>query len=167
MLQGEDTVGPYDLSAVKPEEVVNLEAAWSGPGQRCPSGERLLDELQERDRADRALSEIGLPLRQNVDRSVRRGVEVDLTWQALPSLQVRHTAAYSYNRIRSWTQVYDVYDTGGSWAGSASLTHDDVVPLLTPAVLFSVSGEYTPAEWCTLGAAAAMSARRTSTTPQP
>jgi hypothetical protein len=80
-------------------------------------------------------------------------VEVDVAWQALPSLQVRHAAAYSYNRIRSWTQVYDVYEAGGVWAGSTSLTHNDVVPLLTPAVLVSLSGEYTPAAWCTLGAA--------------
>jgi iron complex outermembrane recepter protein len=155
MLQGEDNPSvPYDLSAVRPEEVVNLEAgvAWARQAFSIRASGYSMNFRNEIAQTG-ALSEIGLPLRQNVDRSVRRGVEVDLTWQALPSLRMRHTAAYSYNRIRSWTQVYDVYDTGGAWAGSITRTHDNVTPLLTPAVLFSVSGEYTPAAWCTLGAA--------------
>ena len=41
------------------------------------------------------LSEIGLPLRRNVDRSYRRGIEVDLTWRPVEPLQIRHTATYS------------------------------------------------------------------------
>ena len=155
MLQGEDNPSvPYDLSTVKPEEVVNLEAGveWAQPGFSIRASGYSMNFRNEIAQTG-ALSEIGLPLRQNVDRSVRRGVEVDVAWQALPSLRVRHTATYSYNRIRSWTQVYDVYDAGGAWAGSTSRTHDDVTPLLTPAVLVSVSGAYAPAEWCTLGAA--------------
>jgi iron complex outermembrane receptor protein len=98
------------------------------------------------------LSEIGLPLRQNVDRSVRRGVEVDVTWQPLPALRLRHSAAYSYSRIRSWTQFYDIYDEAGAWAGTTSRTHENVVPLLTPAVLVSLGGDYTPLTWLTVGA---------------
>ena len=75
------------------------------------------------------LSAIGLPLRRNVDRSFRRGVEIDVTWQAAKPLQVRHSATYSFNRIRSWTQYYDVYDATGAWAGTTSRTHENVVPL--------------------------------------
>lgn len=155
MLQGEDNPSlPYDLSAVKPEEVVNLEAGveWTLPGVSIRASGYSMNFRNEIAQTG-ALSEIGLPLRQNVDRSVRRGVEVDVAWQALPSLQVRHAATYSYNRIRSWTQVYDIYDADGAWAGSTTRTHDDVAPLLTPAVLVSLSGAYTPAAWCTLGVA--------------
>jgi iron complex outermembrane receptor protein len=155
MLQGEDNPSvQYDLSAVEPEEVVNVEAGveWAREGLSVRASGYSMNFRNEIAQTGE-LSEIGLPLRRNVDRSVRRGVEVDLAWQALPSLLVRHAAAYSYNRIRSWTQVYDIYDAGGNWAGATSRTHDEVTPLLTPAVLFSVSGEYTPAEWCTLGAA--------------
>jgi hypothetical protein len=79
-------------------------------------------------------------------------VEVDVTWQPVKPLQVRHTATYSYNRIRSWTQTYDIYDATGAWAGATSLTHENVVPLLTPAVLISVAAEYSPAAWFSAGA---------------
>jgi iron complex outermembrane receptor protein len=155
MLQGEDNpTVQYDLSAVRPEEVVNVEAGveWARPGLTMKASGYSMDFTNEIAQTG-ALSEIGLPLRQNVDRSVRRGFEVDVAWQPGPQLQLRHAATYSYNRIRSWTQVYDIYDAGGAWAGSTSLTHQNVVPLLTPAVLFGVSGAYTPVTWCTIGAA--------------
>ena len=155
MLQGEDdpTV-VYDLSAVQPEEVVNVEAGleWSRPGLSVRANAYSMAFRNEIAQTGE-LSEVGLPLRRNVDRSARRGVEVDVTWQPVKPLQVRHSAAYSYNRIRSWTQSYDVYDDTGAWAGATSLTHDNVVPLLTPAVLVSLGAEYAPANWVTLGAA--------------
>jgi len=155
MLQGEDNpTVQYDLSAVKPEEVVNVEAGveWSRPGLTLRMNGYSM-EFQNEIAQTGELSEIGLPLRRNVDRSFRRGVEVDVTWQALKSLQVRHSATYSYNRIRSWTQFYDVYDGAGAWAGTTSLAHENVVPLLTPAVLLNLGAEYSPAVWCTVGAA--------------
>ena len=155
MLQGEDNpTVQYDLSAVKPEEVVNVEAGieWSRPGLTLRvNGYSMAFENEIAQTGE--LSEIGLPLRRNVDHSVRRGVELDLTWQPAKPLQVRHSATYSYNRIRSWTQFYDVYDGTGGWAGATSVTHDNVVPLLTPAVLFSLGAEYSPVAWCAIGAA--------------
>ena len=155
MLQGEDNPSVvYDLSAVKPEEVVNVEAGleWSRPGLSVRANAYSMAFRNEIAQTGE-LSEVGLPLRRNVDRSARRGVEVDVTWRPAKPLQVRHSAAYSYNRIRSWTQSYDVYDDTGAWAGATSLTHEDVVPLLTPAVLVSLGAEYAPATWFALGAA--------------
>jgi iron complex outermembrane receptor protein len=154
MLQGQDNpTVQYDLSAVEPEEVVNVEAGieWSRPGLTVRANGYSMSFRNEIAQTGE-LSEIGLPLRQNVDRSVRRGVEAEVTWQPVPALRLRHSATYSYNRIRSWTQCYDIYDEAGAWAGSISRTHEDVVPLLTPAVLVNLGGEYSPAAWLTVGA---------------
>jgi iron complex outermembrane receptor protein len=155
MLQGEDNpTVQYDLSAVKPEEVVNVEAGaeWSRPGLTLRANVYSMSFENEIAQTGE-LSEIGLPLRRNVDESVRRGVEFDVTWTPAKPLQVRHSATYSYNRIRSWTQFYDVYDGSGAWTGTTSLTHDNVAPLLTPAVLFTLGAAYSPAPWLTVGAA--------------
>jgi iron complex outermembrane receptor protein len=154
MLQGQDDPSVvYDLTAVKPEQVVNVEAGleWSCPGLTLRANGYSMAFRNEIAQTGE-LSEVGLPLRRNVDRSARRGVEVDVTWQPVKPLQVRHTATYSYNRIRSWTQTYDIYDATGAWAGATSLTHENVVPLLTPAVLISVAAEYSPAAWFSAGA---------------
>jgi iron complex outermembrane receptor protein len=153
MLQGEDnpTVA-YDLTAVKPEEVVNLETGveWTRPGLTLRGNVYSMAFRNEIAQTGE-LSEIGLPLRRNVDRSVRRGVEVDVTWQPLKPLQVRNAATFSYNRIRSWTQFYDVYDKAGAWVEATSLTHDNVTPLMTPAVIVSLAADYAPVKWLTLG----------------
>jgi iron complex outermembrane receptor protein len=155
MLQGEDNATvPYDLAAVLPEEVLDTElgAAYSRPGFRAELNGYLMAFRHEIAQTGE-LSEIGLPLRRNVDRSDRRGIEVDLTWRPIESLQIRHTATYSLNRIDTWTQFYDVYDTDGNWAEAISLDHHDVPPYVTPAVLATVSGDYTPTRGATIGAA--------------
>ena len=92
------------------------------------------------------LSEIGLPLRRNVDESYRRGLEVDLQWLASSSWSLLHSANLSRNRIREWTQFYDVYDAGGALVGSEPITYRDVPPLLTPEVILNLGAEWTRRE---------------------
>ncbi|MEI6668663.1 MAG: TonB-dependent receptor [Acidobacteriota bacterium] len=153
MLQGEDNPTlPYDLRAVTPERVVNVESGveFARPTLTAKVNAFVMEFRHEIAQTGE-LSEIGLPLRRNVDRSFRRGVELDLTWHPWTALRLRHTATFSYNRIRTWTQFYDVYDTAGNWLTSTPLTHANVTPLLTPAVLANLSADYTPAPWLTIG----------------
>ncbi|MCX6545687.1 MAG: TonB-dependent receptor [Acidobacteria bacterium] len=155
MLQGEDNASvPYDLRAVLPERVVNVESGvgFSRPGFTAQINAYFMEFRHEIAQTGE-LSEIGLPLRRNVDRSFRRGVEIDLTWRPWSSLRLRHTATYSYNRIRTWTQFYDIYDTAGTWLTTTSLAHTNVTPLLTPSVLASASADYSPASWLTVSGA--------------
>src|SRR5665647_467563 len=122
MLQGEDNPSiAYDLTAVRPENVVDVESGFelARPGLQLQVNGFLMEFRHEIAQTGE-LSEIGLPLRRNVDRSFRRGLEVDLTWRPWSPLRLRHSATYSYNRIRSWTQVYDVYDEAGNWSDSTS-----------------------------------------------
>lgn len=155
MLQGEDNATvAYDLTAVKPENVLNVESgvAFSRPGLWLEANVFLMDFTNEIAQTGE-LSEIGLPLRRNVDRSFRRGVEVDLTWQPWSVLRVRHAATYSDNRIQTWMQFYDVYDDAGTWTSTTSRTYENVPPLLTPSVLVNLAADYTPVPWLTVGAA--------------
>jgi iron complex outermembrane receptor protein len=154
MLQGEDNATVrYNLSAVLPEQVVDTEfgASYARPGFNAEVNGYLMAFRHEIAQTG-GLSEIGLPLRRNVDRSYRRGIEVDLAWRPVGPLQVRHTSTFSLNRIETWTQFYDVYDAEGGWAGSTSLDHDDVPPYVTPAILAMVAADYTPTRGATVGA---------------
>ena len=156
MLQGEDNASlPYDLAAVRPEHVVDVESGFelARPGLTLQINGFLM-EFRDEIAQTGELSEIGLPLRRNVDRSFRRGLEIDLTWQPWSPLRIRHSATYSDNRIRSWTQVYDVYDEAGNWTDSTSRTHHDVPPVITPAVLVNLAADYAPAKFLNVGAAA-------------
>ncbi len=161
MLQGEDNATvQYDLSAVVPEQVLDTEfgASYVRPRFRAEVNGYLMAFRHEIAQTGE-LSEIGLPLRRNVDRSERRGIEVDLTWRPVEPLQIRHTATYSLNRIETWTQFYDVYDAAGNWTGSTSRDHLDVPPYVTPAVLAAISGDYTPTRGATIGGGLALRRR--------
>ena len=66
------------------------------------------------------INEIGYVLHKNVARSARRGVEGDLTWQALPSLAVVGTVSITDARIRDYRD------------DATGLVYHDVTALLTP-----------------------------------
>ncbi len=144
LLLGEDNATiPHDLEAVKPEEVVDLEA-----GVNLNTPKLALDaniyamEFTNEIALNGELSEIGLPLRENVDDSYRRGVEVDLEWQMARSWSLLHSANLSRNRIQSWTQFYDVFDDQGEFVGSESITYKNVPPLLSPEAILNLGIEW-------------------------
>ncbi|HEU4522864.1 MAG TPA: TonB-dependent receptor [Thermoanaerobaculia bacterium] len=150
MFLGEDNPSvPHDLRAVRPERLFNVEA---GLDFRTPSlileANLYAMEFRNEIAATGELSEIGLPLRRNVDSSYRRGLELDASWELSSALRLRSVANLSRNRISEWTQFYDVYDANGEWIDSRPVTYHDVEPLLTPSVILSQGIEYTPsATW--------------------
>ena len=82
------------------------------------------------------LSDIGLLLRRNVDRSYRRGIELECVVAGHAAAVVcAATRTLSRNRIHTWTQFFDVYDAAGNVTGSEPLTLITTSsPLLTPSL---------------------------------
>ncbi len=146
MLNGEDNASlPYDLSAVEPERVVDLEAGVElRRGRLTARADVYAMEFENEIALTGELSEIGLPVRRNAGRSHRRGFELDLAFAPSAAWRLAATAALSRNRIESWTQVYDVYDAEGAWLETASVAHPDTAPLLTPSVLVNGTVEWKP-----------------------
>ena len=154
LFQGEDNASfAHDLHAVHPERLFDLEAGWDRRTRATTlKANAYAMEFRHEIASTGELSDIGLLLRRNVDRSYRRGIELEGAWQATGSLRLRGNANLSRNRIRRWTQFYDVYDDAGNVAGSQPIAHVDVNPVLTPAVLLNQTVEWTPARALTLGA---------------
>ncbi len=154
LLLGEENISvPHDLDAVKPEKVVAVElgAAWkSGP---FAAQVNLYDmEFRDEIALTGEQSEVGLSIRRNAERSFRRGLEWDLAWRPKEALAFRFTGNWSWNRIRSWTQFYEVYDDAGEWAGTTSRTFADVEPVLSPPFVGNLIVEGSPLPGLTLGA---------------
>lgn len=145
MLAGEDDATvEHDLEAVKPESVVDFEAGVNVNTARLALQANLYAmEFTDEIALTGELSDVGLPVRRNVDDSYRRGVEVDLRWMMAPNWTLLHSANLSHNRIREWEQFYDVYDDQGNWIGSESIVHRNVQPLLTPEVTLNLGAEWT------------------------
>ena len=142
-----------DLEAVRPESVWDVELGAEWRTTRLLFKVNLYDmEFENEIAATGELSPIGQPLRRNVDRSFRRGIELEASWQALEALRISASVAASRNRISTWTQFYDVYDPGGAYAGSTSRTFHDVAPVATPPFLATLGAETTAVRGVTVGA---------------
>ncbi|HEV8659471.1 MAG TPA: TonB-dependent receptor [Thermoanaerobaculia bacterium] len=146
MFQGEDNASfAHDLHAVRPERLFDLE---SGIDYRSPrmtlKANVYAMEFRNEIASTGELSDIGLLLRRNVDRSYRRGIEIDAALEATSTLRLRTIANLSRNRIGTWTQFYDVYDSEGNFIGSKPIVYHDVEPVLTPSAIVNEALEYTP-----------------------
>jgi iron complex outermembrane receptor protein len=118
------------LNRVRPESVRDLEAGVAARTSRVGLQANVYSmDFRNEISPIGPLSYLGLPLRKNVRRSYRRGVEVDLALRATSALTVRGNATVSRNRIDAYTD-----DASG-------VTYRDVEPLLTPTV--TANGSFT------------------------
>jgi iron complex outermembrane recepter protein len=149
LFQGEDNASfAHDLHAVKPERLFDIEAGWDWRVRNVALTANVYSmNFRHEIAATGELSDIGLPLRKNVNRSYRRGIELDAQWQATSALHFRTAANVSRNRIAEWTQFFDVYDAAGNIVGSKPLVFHDVNPILTPALLVSETVDYARGKW--------------------
>jgi iron complex outermembrane receptor protein len=146
----------YDLRAVRPERVVDWEAGLERRTARLAVQANVYAmEFRDEIAATGELSVAGFPLRRNVPRSSRRGLEVDAAWQARPGLRVTVAGHASRDRLAEWTQYVDVYDAAGAWTGQEPRVSRDVRPLLTPGYALQAG-----AEWSRSPLEAGLSARR-------
>lgn len=161
IFMGEDNPSvAHDPHAVRPERVYDFEAGWNFRAAHVEvSANVYAMEFRNEIASTGELSDIGLLLRRNVDRSDRRGVELDLAWRPSPRLRLKTNANVSRNRISEWTQFYDVYDDTFTWVSSQPRAFHNVEPLLTPNAIVNQSIEYSPAPRLTLGATGRYAAR--------
>ena len=117
MLNGEDNASlPYDLRAVEPERVVDVEAGRrAAPGRLRAARRPLRDGVRERDRADRrARRRSACPSAATPAAATAAASSSTLGYAAVARAGGSPaTAALSRNRIEEWTQFYDVYDADG------------------------------------------------------
>jgi iron complex outermembrane receptor protein len=148
----DDPTLAYDLRGVRPERVVDYEAGveYSGRGLRVQTNVYAM-EFRNEIALTGELSEIGLPLRRNVDRSHRRGVELEVRYEPTRTLRLTAAANLSANRIATWNQSFDIYEADGSYSGSVLRAYHDVKPLLTPRFVANLGADYTASAGLTAG----------------
>ncbi len=148
LLSGEDNATVrHDLEAVRPEEVLDFELGVDLRTPRLAFQANLYAmEFTDEIALTGELSDIGLPMRRNVEESYRRGLEVDLRWRATERWSLVHSANLSRNRISEWTQFYDVYDAAGVFVGSEPIAYRDVPPLLSPETVLNLGAEWSRSE---------------------
>lgn len=130
------------LTRLRPESVIGSEAGvrLARSVVRLELNAYRMDFSNEIARIG-ALSALGTELRSNVGASVRQGIEMDLRWRPLPSLEFTTVGALSHNRIRSFIDS----------TGVTPVARRDVPPLLTPSATASQRVDWRVASRLDLG----------------
>jgi iron complex outermembrane recepter protein len=129
----------FPLTRVHPESARDLETGVTWKRSTLQAQANLfLMQFHDEIAPIGQINEIGYVLRKNVDRSVRRGAEGDLTWQAMPRLAVVATASLTDARIADYTD-----DASGE-------TFHDVAALLTPKFVTGHGIRADPTAWLSL-----------------
>lgn len=112
------------LTQVKPERVTDLEVGIRAERGPVAVGMNLF-AMRFRDEIAPigVLAITGSPLRRNVDRSTRSGLELEGSWRVVPTLLLSGNATLMRARIAEFTDE------------SSGTTYRDVEPLLTPAFM--------------------------------
>lgn len=129
----------FPLTRVHPESARDLEAGvdWTRPSLQAHANLFLMQFHNEIAPIGQ-ISELGYELRKNVARSVRRGVEADVAWQALPRLAVIATASVTDARIADYTD-----DATGQ-------SYHDVTTVMTPKLVFGHGIRAALTDWLSL-----------------
>jgi len=127
------------LTRVRAESVRDIESGfiWRGATFRAQAN---LFVMQFRDEIAPigGINEIGYVLRKNVSRSMRRGVEGDLTWRVAPRLSVVATASMTDARIRDYRD------------DATGIDYHDVAALMTPRLVSGHGVRADLASWLSL-----------------
>jgi iron complex outermembrane receptor protein len=127
------------LTRVRPEYARDVEAGLTWRRSTLSASANLFD-MRFRDEIAPIgqINEIGYVLRKNVARSVRRGAEGDLTWQADPRLTFVATASITDARIADYRD------------DATGIDYHDVTALLTPKFVTGHGIRATLADWLSL-----------------
>lgn len=132
---------------LKPEKMVDVEVGYSYESQRLSAGVNVyLMEYKDMLLETGELSASGYAIKDNVDRSWRRGVELTAAWKPWNNLQLAGNATFSTNQIKDYTKFYEVYDNLDWWTyqGQRQEHFDRVTMLLSPSVVAMGQLSWTP-----------------------
>ncbi|MDB9963798.1 TonB-dependent receptor [Vicingaceae bacterium] len=92
------------------------------------------------------LNDVGSPLRQNVDRSFRRGIELQAGVKLVENLTWNVTATLSENKIENYNELLYAYDENFSLDSIYSFKLEDTDIAFSPNVIVTSELSYEPAK---------------------
>jgi iron complex outermembrane receptor protein len=140
----DDALAPevLPLDQVRPESVTDVEAGFRWSGRRGEIGVNgFVMQFRDEIAPIGMITITGTPLRKNVERSHRTGLELDGTWRPTGSVTLTGNAMLMRARIDEYTD-----DASGA-------TYQDVAPLLSPSLIATLDGRWRAGRRVELGAA--------------
>ncbi len=131
---------------LRPEKMLDLEIGYSYVSDRLSLSANVYlmeywDMLLETGR----LTDVGYAIKENVDRSWRRGVELAAGWQALPWLRADANLTLSTNMIRNYTEYVQHIDGDWNLTGkTTAFSYGKTRMLMSPSLCGMARLAFTP-----------------------
>lgn len=106
-----ESVKALRASEIKPERMVDYEAGYRYTSEKLSlSANIYMMEYKDQLVPTGRLSETGYVIKENVDKSFRRGVELAASWGAVKSVKLDGNITLSRNKILNYTRYLDQFD---------------------------------------------------------
>ncbi|MEO9853236.1 MAG: TonB-dependent receptor [Reichenbachiella sp.] len=92
------------------------------------------------------LNDVGSSLRANVDKSFRRGVELQVGYQLAPEVKLNTNASFSQNKIESFNETIYNYGLGWDEYNADLVSYGETDIAFSPSVVAGGNIEFTPLE---------------------
>jgi len=91
-----------------------------------------------------AINDVGSPIRQNVAKSYRIGIELDGAWRVSEHFTWKATAGLSQNKINNFTEYGTIYDKDFNNVGTEEIHYNKTNIALSPSTVLSNELSYSP-----------------------
>ena len=132
---------------LRPERMYDTEIGWEYSSSAVSASVNLYsmeyrDMLLETGR----ISDSGYAIKENVDRSWRRGVELAAAWKPLDRVSLTGNLTLSSNKIRDYVYYEDTNDNATNWkyVGKTTVNAGIVDMLMSPSVIGMAGVEFVP-----------------------
>lgn len=143
-----DDKANFDIrqSQLKPETILNTEVGLKYKSKKMMAEVNLYSmEFRNQLTPSGLYNEFGYAITQNVDRSYRRGIEVQYAYQPISWLKLFGNGSLSSNKIRRFTYNHTVLDSMGyNTYSNLEVDYLRTTPLLTPYAMAFSAIQITP-----------------------
>lgn len=138
-----DFTGSTPDNRPSPEKLYDLELGWERNYESTAFQANVyymyyIDQLVLNGQID----DVGSPLRINVDRSYRLGLELVGGQQLTPALSWQGNVTFSRNRVLNFVEFVDEYDVEGNWMGQLEVKREDTDLAFSPNLLAGAELRY-------------------------
>lgn len=140
-------IGKDGKVTLRPERMYDTELGYEYSGSAFRGGVNVysmeyVDMLLETGK----LSDSGYAVKENIDRSWRRGLELSSAWKAAEWVTVNGNITLSTNKIKDYTYYEDTNDNPSDWnfVGKTKIDRGTVTMLMSPSVTGMAGVELRP-----------------------
>lgn len=129
----------------KPERLYDTELGYKYAGKKGAL-ELAFFHMYYRDQlaVTGQINDVGAPIKINIPKSYRLGLELSGGYQLNPMLRVQGNAAVSRNKIVSFTEFLDDYDADFNWLGQQQFVREQADLALSPNVIAGAELAFSP-----------------------